>query len=231
MAPFTPDAACLQRLMRLGGRLRSMDIRLGARSRRTACLALSGILALESGCSGITSSQVPCEHQALVATVDADFHYPGGLISMGLRDSVEQHDIGQATFDFLNEVLIQGSTASAASATFGAGELQSGGRLDLAISGGRTTGDVLPVVGVFSPPGWYRGPIVSTVFANAVRIFLRLPDSEIASVASGQIEIVSTIPFRGRITATLEFPILGTGTLNADVALRSSVSPFGCRPL
>ena len=185
---------------------------------------------LAAECGGGSTSSVACENQWLVASFQGTLQSQTSSTQIVLRDSVELAEIGATTFHFLKDVFIAGRTASGASAIWDVGFTAANGRLDLMISGSRAIGSNLPIVGVFSPPGWYQGPIVSAVFPDAARIFFRLPGSESASEANGQFNVTGLAPLKGHISATVGFPTQSAATLTGEVELRGSNNPSGCTP-
>lgn len=193
-----------------------------------ALWACAGASLLSSACDGPTTMEpIPCVTEWMVAAFQGSVTTGGGVLQLTLQDSVRDSEISLSDFQFVRSVLIEGRPASGASGVGDAGVSSSLGRIGLMLSGSPGIGSQLPVLGSFVPPGWYRGPIVSVPFPNAVKIFLHTATGTIAD-ASGTFTPTSIKPLTGGVNATVIFPGQIHGMLSGSLSFRRSVLPAGC---
>jgi hypothetical protein len=193
--------------------------------RTAACIATLAALS-KCGAAKVTEP-VPCEIEWMVATFSGTAETSSGTVQLNLEDSVAAGEIGQSNYQFLRDVLIDGQPASGGSAVADAGFSGSAGRIGLMVGGSQAIAFPASVVGSFVPPGWYRGPIVSSLFPNGVRLFLRHM-GKTSTDASGTYTPTSVRPLRGHLNSTVSFGPGDQGNVVGALSFRRSGVPAGC---
>jgi len=153
-----------------------------------------------------------------------------GVTPLTLQDSIRSDEIATTEFTAVRNVLISGTPASGMSVVWELGGTAAEYRLALMMSGTRSDGASLPIIGAFSPPGWRRDQVVSAIFPNALRMFV-VSAGSIATDAHGQFVTSSMSPLSGHVSATATFSGQDSVVIEGDVSVLLRGDPPGCTGL